>query len=895
MGWTDLHARLFARAFEKVLGKPDQGAIAFARCLTADVVERLARDKAFAPAGWQVSRVADAEDLRTRTVTADRAVELRESKGDAGLLLVDTGRAGAGMDGIYSAAQEVKEGDLFDEARRLAGNEITRALSRESRLRAEQALKKARGFGGRINVSHWTEFDFLSQITAEQRDPGELLHLIGLWPAKADPSTDWGRVLDLSRLFVERLLGIAVAGLTPAQRIENLKLLDPSQEQLMNLERFLRSAATKPVLVALQELSQKADLWINSLRTEGVAEVIQRIELVSWRTNAGRIAKWSGLVEQDDADQPPVLILKPEAEKTGDYSKLEVRWKAHPDNLERGAVAYRVAIVTDMDEELADREVSHSGKREEKCRFTNDDFSMLSDDALISVKIVVSVIGADTVEPQETEEFAIRFGQPPERQQSGVAKEVRTLSEGIIELADREIASVLASAPTTLFEDAKGFVLLRTPERGKAFRVFRPALIREVEQQWAERSGMIGRWRVKVRASGGRAGEPDFLPFLKNESAIATAAQSAWDRTANASRRMADRFATGGGVAQIYDEKSKGFDGVVKEYLLAWAALLDDGDPVLALANTVEVQSLSGRTIGLIVLPGHPLRVAWHVAYDSLVLHAAFEQGAAPNHIREEFKILDGSMFPAFLPGLERASSFVYADTLRFHAVGMVPDDDKEPKAAVAILARALGESEGTDAVPTVGRQSAEVLGDEILKYLACHDTAKLLHIHALRPGDGLTVARSLGRVQARYRPSNYEDETDEGQKAAPAFVLELYPSYEQRGVAGRFIAEAREKRRRGAGVLAPEDHWMLDSLSLPGGMNLPRLRWARKSEPDPRSAAHLALAFDTFDSRVAPAGPAAGPKTRPLFAYGLLSFFEREYSDNPSPREIVKCCGSAA
>ena len=45
----------------------------------------------------------------------------------------------------------------------------------------------------------------------------------------------------------------------------------------------------------------------------------------------------------------------------------------------------------------------------------------------------------------------------------------------------------------------------------------------------------------------------------------------------------------------------------------------------------------------------------------------------------------------------------------------------------------------------------------------------------------------------------------------------------------------------------------MLESLSLPGGVNLPRLRWARKDEQDPSTAAHLAVAFDTFESRVVP------------------------------------------
>ena len=283
--------------------------------------------------------------------------------------------------------------------------------------------------------------------------------------------------------------------------------------------------------------------------------------------------------------------------------------------------------------------------------------------------------------------------------------------------------------------------------------------------------------------------------------------------------------------------------------------------------------------------PSHPLRVAWHAAYDNLVLYAAFEEKLPPKEIREEFSGLDGAMFPAFMPGVDGRSPFVFADTLGFHCVGMVPDSDKEPKAALAILARTLGESETADTVPTVGRQSAQVLGNEILKYLDCHEAPRLLHVHALRPGDGLTVARSLGRVQERYRAATSEAETDEGEaETGPAFVLDLYPSQEQRGVAGRFIAEAREKRRSGAGALSSDDYWMLESLSLPGGVNLPKLRWARKDVQDPKTAAHLAVAFDTFESRVVADAEQRGARACPLFVFGLISFFERDYTSVPSP-----------
>jgi DNA polymerase III delta prime subunit len=887
MAWTDLHARILTRAFEKVLGKPDSGSMAFVRCLTPDVVAALATDASFDPQDWRVWRVADLDNGAARTITADRAVEIREKKGGAALLLVDTTRAGAGMDGIYSAADEVDETSLFAEALRLAGSEVTGQLSAKHRRYAERAVKEARGYGRRFSVSRWTEFDFLCRVAVEQRHPGEYLHLLGLWPARESKESADGDELHISRTFVDRLLGTAVSGLTPARRIETLRLLNPSAQQIRDLEGFLRSAATKALLPALTELVDKTHLWVNALQIEGATGSLQSIELLSWRTNAGGIARWSGLVEEGETHDPPVLILRSDAEKTGDYSRLEVKWKARPENLAKDTVEYRVAIVTEMDEELASREISHSEKKEQKCRFSNDDFATLSEDALISAKVVVSAIANESVEPQESEEFVIRFGQPPEREQGGVGKKVRTFSEGLIELDDRAVVSVLASSAAPLPVDSKGFVLLRTPQPGKSFRVFRPPLIQEVERHWADQeSGSIGRWRVRVRSSGARAAGVEFLASSRPDPSSGTRLQTLWDRTTSASRRLADRFAaSGGGVAQVYDDKSETFDTVVKEYLLAWTALLDEGDTTLVLANTVEVQSLSGRTIGLIVLPSHPLRVAWLAAYDNLVLHTAFDQKRTPKDIRDEFSVLDGSMFPAFLPGLGPDASFVFADTLGFHAVGMVPDSDKEPKAAVAILARALGESETADAVPTVGRQSATILGNEIVKYLDCHNTSKLLHIHALRPGDGLTVARSLGRVHERYRRASDDEELDEEtRRAAPAFVLELYPSEAQRGVSGRFIAEVREKRRSGAGVVSPDDQWMLESLSLPGGVNLPRLRWARKSEQDPSTAAHVAVAFDTFESRVVPRDIQRTPTSRPLYVFGLLSFFDREYSSVPSP-----------
>ncbi len=881
--WSDLHAKLMAEAFRKVLGRPaGRGTMAFARCLTSDIVEALAAAGAFDLAPWEVYRVADVIDPGTRTITADRAVEIREAKDSAVLLLVDTGRAGAGMDGIYSAAQEVFEKELFRHGLGLAAGEITKTLNRKARLQAEQAIKP-QASGQRYPLSPWSKFNYLVRVAAEQRYPGELLYLLGLWPASQQTQVNWESALRHSRIFVERLLGPVVAGLTPTQRIESLNLNHPRSDQLTRLEQFLREAAIQPLLPTMNRLAEEPDLWIGSLQVEESAGIIQGIELIPWRTPSGKLNAWSGLTEGRDPADPPVLLLTPDADKTGKYAKLEVRWKARPDKLARGSVAYHVAIVTDQDEEIASLDIPHQEKKEQKCRFTDDDFSLLGDDALLDAKVVVSVPDNRDLALQESEEFTIRYGIAPERGGQGVGRKVRTLSEGLIDLEDRTRITTLVNATDRLTVDSTGYMLWRTAEKGKSYRVFRPPLIRDVEQNWGEHGGAIGRWLLRVHASGVRAGKVEFLPLLP-DLLTDPSRLPLWERVANASRRLAERFVGSSGVGQLYDEKSKLFENLIKEYLNAWTQLLEVGDPMLALANTIEIQSLSGRTLGLIVLPSHPLRVAWHAAYDNLVLYTVYEQRAKAQKVCQEFAALDGALFPAILPGIHGGDPFVFADTLGFHAVGMVLHNDPEPKAAVAMLARVLSDREPTDAVPTVGRQSATVLGHEIIKYIDSHHTSRLLHIHALHPGDGMTIARALGQVQEHYRgdgSDEHSDDADHG-RMAPTFVLELYPSEKQRGVAGRFIAESRDKRRSGASGLAAEDRWMLESLSLPGGINLPKLRWARKETPTPQSPAHIAVAFDTFESRVTL--DTIQRNGRPLSVYGLQAFFEREYTSAPTP-----------
>ena len=108
------HAELLSGALADLLGSPSPGDVAFLRCLPSSLADALIDSAYFTVAGWIISAVVDVSG--PRRITADQAVEQRENKADPVLFVIDPLRAGAGLDGIYSASREISEGELFDRA-----------------------------------------------------------------------------------------------------------------------------------------------------------------------------------------------------------------------------------------------------------------------------------------------------------------------------------------------------------------------------------------------------------------------------------------------------------------------------------------------------------------------------------------------------------------------------------------------------------------------------------------------------------------------------------------------------------------------------------------------------------------------------------------------------------
>lgn len=887
MEWTKRHGAVMAEAMQRLLGSPADGSMAFARCLAPDVVEHLATDRqGFVVDGWRVWRVADETNPTRRTITADEAVELRESKGAAALLLVDTTRAGAGMDGILSSGRELTERIVFERAQRIA---LAR-LGPAQRKYVREALKRAQSGGLGNRLSPWQRLDFVCHVLSGNRRPGAQLHRIGLWPVNDQDRPAHEALSDLgeSRRFVDRLLGPGTRASSRAERIASLRLVGETASQRQDLERLLRASEALTVSDALWKLEDQKHLWVNSLDTERSVDNLLAIELVSWRGKTGRLLKWSGLRAGED-DLPQLVLPWEDDDDQSAVVKLEVRWKARPGHLKKGAADYRVQVLTNgTDEEVAGNDVVHTAKVQEKLVFGREDFAV-EEGAVLPVRVVVSAVSATDQDTdsdplrKESEEFEIVFGEP-EGSRAATGKTFRTFSDAVIELRTRDLVTRMTSLEATRPVETKGgFLTWRSPDERKRFRVYRPPLLREIEEKWRAREDPLGRWRVRVRMSGERIGAPEFIP-MNRPTAVAAAI---WKRALGASRRIAkELFADIGGAGQLYDQTTVRYKNIVSEYLRSWVALLRVDEPGLALAQTVEVQSQAGKLVGLIVLPAHPIRMAWHTAYDNLVLHSVLHEEQKPADVRAELEGLDGAAFPAFLPGLEFGRSFLFGDMLGFHAVGMVADNDEEPKGTLAVLRRALGgpDEQRSLVAPTTGPENAVVLATEVRKYLDSHKAARVLHVHALRAGDGKTVVRALGKAREDAEKRNERVDGAVSSDSGLAYVLELYPSTQERrrGVAGRFISEAQEKRRRRAGTVEPTDRWMLRSAERSGGMIIPNLRWAKKETLVPDSAAHVAFAFDTFRARVRHGSKGV---QRPFYAYGLMSFVDREYFVRPVPR----------
>ena len=877
------------KALSGHLGNARKGDLVFARFFTVEEISRVIADSVGGLSGWQVFGVGEAGRSQG-WITGDQAVEIREDKGQATLLLVDAAHAGAGMDGIYNAARELAEDTVFQMAIEHAKQPLTASL----RAFGDEAVRRAKRVGGQRRTTPFRDqLGFYLALASHAAQPGYALPMLGLWPVIGNPE-EAAAAIPNAVLLVEKLLLPPATTLAPALRVGSLGLAGDAADTKQQLEELLRKAGSRTLAQSLEHAASAKSLWLGEMKPGFLTHALQKIEVVPWRSGNDRLLKWSGLEQPhagvDEAEPKPRFIL----DKDNPDCALQVRWHIWPEDLPAGVVSFDVKMLCG-DEEIAARTIEHRGKAEGKAVFTPDDFDFdeLDADTKREVRLVVSSPGSPEVEPQETEDFLLMLGTPPAGPGSVSAGEVvRCVADGVIQAGTREAFDEFmgqrqegkqgqAEKPK-LNADAKGeFLIFRLTGSRRGFRVERPGLLRRIEEDWLRRAEQpIGRWQATCRPDGSWLGDLEFVPMTRD-----SCGESEWARLQADSKRFCDDGLRSGGVLSRLFLYGHPTANVAADFINAWQAVLESGPAQLVLSNTLEVRTLGGHTVGLVVLPFHPLRLAWQCAYDTLAVHLKLEENLVVKNVRTALKWLDGANVPFVLPGLREGETFIFSDTVGLAGSLMVSSADPEPKAASALMA-ACYTGDSTKLAPTLSQGSGDALAREIVNYLDTHPSTTLLQVHALRPGDGATVVRALGT--ALKAPSPHSAETDTGEDETTlrpvAVRLDLHPSSEQQSVAGRHLTRLTQRRRIGTAAPPPEDAWVLESLPVGGDRSMPRLRWARRAPGGPKSAAHLALAFDMFHSAVI--AREAAQTTIPFLAYGLVPHLAREFRfENGQPQ----------
>lgn len=851
------HASLLAEALGKLLGNPAAGTVAFVRCLPSEHVDALIASASFVIPGWTIAAVVDA--VGERRITADQAVEQREDKCGAVLLLIDSSRAGAGLDGIYSAGREIGEAELFGKALELARRPFWGRMQF-----LDAAARRAERLGRRRRLTPWTRFDFT--VTAASEGEGRALGKLGLWPV-ACTGAPTNAQLDMSADLADRLL-YAGDFRSVAERVRSL-LLDNAPAQEPRLERLLRSLAGKSPESAAEAIAEEPELWIGPLAPGFASQSLRQLVLVPWRDNKNTLLKWSGLIRPEGADQIPRLLLDRDA-AAKDRGQLVIRWTTEPDDLPAAAVDYRVTIIAGEDV-LVELTVPHRDKPQQQVAIGIESFEELEGDEKFEAVVQVAAVAIEDVAPVQSEPFSLEFGSAIKDLSIASGQLVRTLVEGAIGAPDRaRFEQLVASSKPA--EDKKGFINWTGEVTGRGARVFRPPLLRQMEEAWRSAGGPVGRWVQAVRADGSPIGELEFVPLGDSKDPLL-------ERVSEACRKLASEMGAAGILGHVLTGRWPAADS----YVNTWEKALEAGDPSLALHGTIEVRDQAGAVIGLLVTPIHPTRFAWQALYDQVVAHARYEQELSPSAAINAAKPIDSANFPFALPGTGRARGYVFADMLGFHVAAMAVEGEAEPKAAIALLSACL-EGGRRDVASSTDDANAAAIGRAIRHYLDCYGGSgdarpDVLSLQAWRAGDGLTVARALG--QALRAQGGWDDE--EGETAPLCFTLDLFHAANS-VASGRFLTAVGQRRRAGGQVLDTLDRWMTDTAVRPGGVLIPRLRWAKRPELDPNDdvkwggagATHLSLAFDLFSSRLEVAPSTSLGEARPLHGWGLTRAIER-------------------
>ncbi|MBM4555135.1 DUF87 domain-containing protein [Rhodococcus hoagii] len=602
---------------------------------------------------------------------------------------------------------------------------------------ANQLLRLTRK---RVPIEDW--LDFLESVDADPEVPfGQNLWRIGLMP-DGGPDVDVKGRLGDNNAFVRKLLDPAAAGhtvrdrlrqsrLTPGSQFEQIrKELSEHEDRLDDARRWTK-AVTDNIGVSFDQLDlieQKSDSDLDNL------------EVLPFRSTAGSVAKASGLVLRDGN---LVCEISDESE-----AKVLVKWRTTPTKTTRvGSWLLRLVHPDDLrtPDEVPLAEMKVSGAK----RSASLKFQAASDDITGGFLFVAEISPLDeNGEPialpdsscTQSEAFELVFSDEPSPEQSrpstaaslGAAR-LRAISRG---------ANSLEEAHPVWDWTRQQFGLRIDTSRGIQIPVCQTVV--ELERQLVSDPTITAYeadspYGLAVPADDFRPVRAE-LPatFAKKRKQVLELLQSAAPRD----------------VPEVlpWNDESR---SLVRDYLASYKRALDSATDELT-KDALQALDTVGITIGndraassyvTVVLPLHPIRLAWLASYDDLTRDWAEDMLERAGRAGERKGLVDFDGLTRIAPTnvpfsviTPRKELNVYFDELMFGLGLLLPVGHAAPEVLASTTCTVLGLVRASTSMSS----GAAMIADRLTEHRKAHPDPKALRIAAMHPGDSAVLADAL-------------------------------------------------------------------------------------------------------------------------------------------------------
>ncbi|CAG4907784.1 ATP-binding protein [Acidithrix sp. C25] len=618
----------------------EKGAVAYLRTSEPTLINRLCLElsatKGNRVRDWNLFVVDDTPDQRSSfVILGDEAVELRETKDQALIFIINDKHQESGLDGIFSAGREISEVDLIDEYRK--------ALLDISPLKgylhhvdlASKYSKEVAIAVGRLEVVELIEHSgSLSQFL-------ENLWRIGLWPIAGDTPTNLvDRYLEISKALVKDLLRVSSNSAMPTDRLRSLDIIpNGNEEDLLLVSKFISECDKGRMQDVFINNPLDDKFFVGNWKLELVEqEEVSEIFIEAWRGNNGKATPWSGLSQDGNGELEYII----NAEDNSTSKDLTVRWTTTPKTIRKGGVLFNVELFVG-DESKANWEVLSSGKNRNDFKIRADVFEIEAGDNF-DARVVVSF--RDTIR-EETETFIVRDGDSTKKSGTSSNRTYRTISEFLLEAENSDAFTDALKEPSAIATLGEREIVLlyrdsKKPIKGK---IKLPWGWRRCWQLLEQNDFNLGKFTMLMSAAGKLL--PSSLEFRPIElDEVNKVDSSIWNAVVKR-LRSADN---------VYGCHLADSQEAINRFANLWKEGVEKDADDLALVNTISVLDESGRIKALILLPESPIRLLFRVYYDQFIEFLSRE--GKGSELKSIYESVSGNGFPIVFPTFDQNSPY---------------------------------------------------------------------------------------------------------------------------------------------------------------------------------------------------------------------------------------------